>query len=356
MMRKSFSWTTALALVSLFILLVIPGCGGGGGGGGAAGGGGGSGDSGGNPGPTPGAIAFSTSVPQGTDGSIPLIGTGSYVLPNFTVSILTPPGTIVTGATDGNGNYTLASTPPGNYLVTVYNTAYPSSILAGLVSVLPGRSAKVTLTLDTTTTAAALVALRYVQADNGRIAGMEIAVPNRIAAAGTNAKYAAVITRLNQYLPNHTVFFDVQNLTVTDTALLADVNAAKESITMVVDSSPYFYQTGVTNPVTTHCVFNHALQPSSMPPSNSSYTVTRYNANTGQTVTINGTNYSVYGHWNPDANNKDISFTLDRSLGDQTGKQESIDWSYSQMPVPADGTTLETDTAGHTNTQVFWMQ
>jgi hypothetical protein len=359
MMKQRFFWKTAVALFSLFILIVIPGCGGGGGGGGGGlSGGGGSGDGGGiNPGPTPGAIAFSTSVPQGTPGAVPSLGTGTYVLPYFQVAIPTPTGGVFTGATDSFGNFTLASAPPGNYLIMVSSSAYPSTALAGLVQVIPGRSPRVTIELNATTTAAALIALRYVQSDSGRVAGMEISVLNRITAAGTNPKFADVVTRLLQYLPNNTVFLtvanDIPSSSISDTVLLNEVDAAKNSITMVVDSSPYFYETGVTNPVTTRCLFNHDL--TNTPPDNSSYIVTRYNANTGQTVTINGSNYTVYGHWNT-GNARLISFTLERALGDQAGKEEDITWSYSSMPIPTDGTPLETDTAGQTNTQVFWMQ
>jgi hypothetical protein len=349
-MKRLLASLPLVALLFIVIVSLLTGCGGGGGGGGAAaGGGGGDNGGGGNVTPTPGAIAFSTSVPQGTAGAVPSMGTGTYVLPNFLVSLVSPSGTTITGSTDANGNYTLPSTEAGNYNIFVYNPAYPSTTVMGLIAVTPDRSVKTTIVIDPTMTAAALVALRYVGVDGGKIAGMEIGVLIRLASSGTNPAFAAVVTKVSQYLANNTVFFNMGTLTLTDTTLLALVDAARQSITMVIDQYPAPYQGNIPTVIALYAKFNHDL--TNVPPQNTSYTVVHTStSNPAVTYTINSSNYQAYGNWS--YNNKAIVFTL--SLAMVPGQREVYTWQYGTLPTPVDGTPLETDHTNVINTSTFY--
>jgi len=350
-MKGLFRTSASMILAALFIISLLAGCGGGGGGGGISGGGGGGGyDPGTNPDvPTSssGTLTVSTSVPAGTDGSV------NGTLPGFTVEYLAPAGSTSSVTTDSNGNATFGTVSAGNYLATVYNPTYPSTVVMGLVQVTPSRGVepKELMAITTRTTTAALVALRYTQADSGRVAGMEISVLLRIALGGSNAKFEAVRTRLEQYLASRTRFFDIATRTITDQALLADVDAARNSITMIVDTNPYMYETNVATSLTLYAKFNHDLD--NVPPQNTSYTVThRSTSNPDVTYTINASNYQAYGNWS--YGDRSVKFTL--SAGMAGGARQSYDWAYGTLPTPRDGTPLETDTAGKTNTQVFWTR
>ncbi|GEM_PF-2644272 len=329
-------------MAMLLIISLLAGCGGGGAGGGSGSGGGGSSSAGQT---LTGSLQVATTVPEGTAGA------ENGVLENFSVNITTPAGSTITSTTDSNGGNSVSSVIPGNYTTIVYNPAYPSTVLLGLARVAPGRSTRDKTILNAATTAAALIGIRYSQTDSGRIAGMEIDVLNRIAQAGSNAKFNAVVDRITKYLKEHTVYFDVSNLTIIDSDLSSDVEAAKNSITVMIDCSPYFYQQGVTNPVALYARFNHDL--SNVPPQNTTYTVTYYKEDTNQTVIMNSSNYSQYGSWD-NSDNKIIRFALNINI-DRPGQVVVFDWSYSAMPVPTDGTPLETDTAGKTNTHTFYM-
>lgn len=335
----------AIIIALIVILFTIPGCGGGGGGGGASGGGGGGEE------PQSVDLSVSTSVPAGTAGASQQ-GT-SYVLPYFTVRLINPAGGSQASSTNGSGQADFSGLQPGNYRVVIYHPDYPSTVLLSLVQVTENRSRAASITMSDVTTVAGLISRRYEQVNGGSVAGMEISVLNRIASAGSNAKFQAVLTRLDDYLgTSHTTYYDPNTDTITDNAMLGDVDAAKDSITMVVNSYPYNYQTNIPTQITLYVTFNS--QVGNLPPANTSYTVTHQTISTGQTITIDSSNYSAYGNWvnsNPDTS---IRFSLSSSM--HSGSKQIYRWSYSSMPVPVNGTTLETDTYGVTNTHTFWTQ
>jgi len=284
-------------------------------------------------------------------------------LPGFTVTVYDGYGHVVaTGVTDPTGTVVFPALPPGNYGFVVSNPSYPNTVLL-LLATLTNQS--VILTANANSTAAAVVALSEVP--NGNFSGMDVDTYNSLATG--NADYQAVAASIANSLASGSDFFDPSQRTITDPQLEAEVQTAANSALTVIQRYPAPYQTGIaTTNVPVYVTFSKAMNTATMPPAYTNWQVIHYSQRSGQTVTIDNSNFPAFGSWSytgetPNTVIGGINVPAHSLVFTYTGTmasnaQEDFQWKFGTMPNAADGMLLTSSTTqpGQVNNLTFYTK
>lgn len=264
-------------------------------------------------------------------------------LPGFVCSAIGPQGSVVATATvDEHGNASFSSLPAGNYLFRTTSAQYPNTVALVLVAITASANQQ-TVVSDATATAVALIAL---SASNGNINGLDIAAFN--GQAGT-ASFQAVTSSVNLALSSGASFVNTSTNTITDPTITAQVTTANSTLLTVVGRYPAPSQTSIprTN-VPIYVTFSQAMDTSTLPPTNTAWSVQHTSVSTGQVVTITNSNYSIYGSWSYSDSTRTVFgvsvpahslvFSFTQTMA--AGSAENFLWQFSSLPRSANGTVL----------------
>jgi len=372
-----------LSVVAIMMTILLAGCGGGSSGGGFGGNSDGNGGSGGgsstggsSAAPTPGSLNLLVEFPPGTPGlaglpipvvakvlrwfSSPAHAQGNEVI----ISVYRPDRSLVTtapGVRTGPNQYSfqVQGLSPGNYLFEAVVQGTNGGTLLLLTEIPEGGSGS--QTMDVTSTAGALAALEA--APDGDFSGVDAATFNSLAA--TDPSYQASIMSIETAIQTDQVWIQPNSQTVTSPIIANEVTAAANSSLVVVGFFPANDQTGIaTSNIPIFVSFNKPMNPSTVPPAYTNWSVETTVPSSGAPVTITPQNVSAYGTWSYSDSARNIagqSIPANSVVFHFTGgtlnsnSRQVFQFKFAELPKSSGGDTLISSAgAGTFHTHTFF--
>ena len=373
----------AVLILSILLTVTFTGCGGGGGdsvafGGNPAGsGGGGTGGSGLVTSPDPANVNLQITFPAGTPGvaltpqavptvarflrffTSPAVAQGNTV----TVRVFNATGTLVTtsvGTRLGPNQYSFVvnGLAPGNYLFEATVDGSNGGTLLLVSELSEGQN---TETMDVASTAGALAALQ--DAPNGDLSGLDAQAYNNL--AENDASYNALKTAIQSALVNDTAWINPTTRTVTNPTIQQETQAAAAANVTIVKSFPANGATGIpTSNFPIFVTFSQPMNPNTLPPIYTDWSVETTVPSSGAPVTITPANVSAYGTWSYSDSARTVagvqvpanSLVFLFTGGTLNANSEQVfRFRFGELPRSTQGVTVTTvNSSGVFNTRTFF--
>lgn len=368
-------------LIIALALLFITGCGGGGGdslnfsgtGNSSSTGGG---TTGGSPSPTPASFNLTVSFPAGTPGVamreqpkssviadlLKLISSPAWAqTSNVIISVYGPTHNLITttpGTRVGPGQYSfqISGLAPGNYLFEATVQGSTGGTLLLLVNLPEGSTSG---TMDVASTAGALAALA--DAPGGDYSGIDAQAYNSL--AQTDAAFTALKTSIQTAIQNDANWIQPGTQSVVDTTISTQTTVATTAVITIVKFFPADGATGIaTSNFPIYLAFSKPLNPNTVPPLYTDWSVETTIPSSGAAVTITPANVAAYGSWSYSDNARTVagvSIPANNLVFHFTGgtlnanSRQVFKFRFGALPKGASGTTVTTSAAAgtlHTHT------
>ena len=373
----------AVLILSLLLIVTFSGCGGGGGdsvtfGGNPGGsGGGGNGGSGLVTSPDPASVSLQITFPNGTPGvalqpqSVPTVARFLRLFTSpalaqgntVTVRVFNAAGNLVTtsvGTRLGPNQYSfvVSGLAPGNYLFEATVNGSNGGTLLLVSELSEGQN---TETMDIASTAGALAALE--DAPNGDLSGLDAQAYNNL--AENDPSFTALKTAIQNALVSDTAWINTSTRTVTSPTIQQETQAAAAANVTIVRSYPANGATGIpTSNFPIFVTFSQPMNPNTLPPLYTDWSVETTVPSSGAPVTITPANVSAYGTWSYSNSARSLagvqipanSLVFLFTGGSLNPNSEQVfRFRFGALPQSSQGATVTTvTTSGVFNTRTFF--
>lgn len=273
-------------------------------------------------------------------------GVALTALPSATVVVLSSIGAFVTtGVTDITGAAVFSGLTPGTYTFIVSKTTSAGFVQLAAVGVVTSGS---TLNLNINPTTTALTYVIRSQSTNGDITGTDTGAFDSLT-NGSNTDFNQLLNNITTQIQTGQGLFDTNNGGLLNSALATQANATGQTLFLVVFRYPAPNQVGVKRSGPMVVAFNKPVKQAQIPPTYTDWTVTHQRVTTGQTITINNSNFTQYGTWSYSDSPQTINgvaippHALAFTLGAQqmsANAREVFQWRFGAVPQATDNTFL----------------
>lgn len=230
---------------------------------------------------------------------------------------------------------------PGTYLVKV---SKGSVFIEAVINV--SSSSSQSFVIDATATAVATLILA--QSGSTGFSGVDVGA-YYAQGGGSNATFTSLVAGITNAITQGLSYLDATTGLLSDTTLSAQGSAIDSALFTVLFRYPTAYQTDVHRNGPIAVAFNKSVQASCMPPTYTAWSVSHVSVTTGQTITIDNTNYTQYGTWSYSDSPQTVNgvalpaHCLNFVLNSQSmvaNSKEVFTWTFNALPVAQNSTPL----------------